>query len=252
MFVSQNLILVSVKHCNKFNYCFCPSETNGSLDSMVVYLFQTSLFYDMVIYCLFLLWCLLLSGVKSNMKKSHSHFDHKNCLVAPLKSWWEYINYSQKECKSNIQISICDRINDKKMLMLCQDHLYLLFNSSLTCINYAYTVTFCSNWRCGHCKTLAPKYEKAAQVLKQRTPPIPLVKIDATVESSLATRYGVTGYPTLKIFRNGRESEYKGPRDEGMVGLVYGVYRFCETRWNKHDFSYYSKQNSKFYHGVNF
>jgi protein disulfide-isomerase A4 len=78
--------------------------------------------------------------------------------------------------------------------------------------------------------TLAPKYEKAAQVLKQRTPPIPLVKIDATVESSLATRYGVTGYPTLKIFRNGRESEYKGPRDEGMVGLVYGVYRFCETR----------------------
>jgi hypothetical protein len=26
----------------------------------------------------------------------------------------------------------------------------------------------------------------------------------------------------------------------------------CETGWNKHDSSYYSKQNSKFYHRVKF
>ena len=71
--------------------------------------------------------------------------------------------------------------------------------------------------RCGHCKNLAPKYEKAAQALKQRTPPIPLVKVDATVESELAKRFDITGYPTLKIFRKGRASEYKGPRDEGKI-----------------------------------
>lgn len=38
--------------------------------------------------------------------------------------------------------------------------------------------------RCGHCKALAPEYIKAAEQLT-----IPLVKVDATVETELATRF---------------------------------------------------------------
>lgn len=69
------------------------------------------------------------------------------------------------------------------------------------------------NSRCGHCKRLAPEYEKAAKELSQRSPPIPLAKVDATVENDVASRFGVTGYPTLKIFRRGKVFDYNGPRE---------------------------------------
>lgn len=68
--------------------------------------------------------------------------------------------------------------------------------------------------RCGHCKRLAPEYEKAAKELSNRTPPIPLAKVDATAENDLATRFGVSGYPTLKIFRKGKAFDYNGPREK--------------------------------------
>ncbi|XP_053268051.1 protein disulfide-isomerase A4 [Pleuronectes platessa] len=78
-------------------------------------------------------------------------------------------------------------------------------------------VEFYAPW-CGHCKRLAPEYEKAAKELSQRSPPIPLAKVDATVESEVAKRFGVTGFPSLKIFRKGKVFDYNGPRENhGIV-----------------------------------
>merc|ERR1712194_988867 len=74
---------------------------------------------------------------------------------------------------------------------------------------------------CGHCKKLAPEYESAAVKLDSEGIKVPLVKIDATVESKLAERFSVGGYPTLKWFVGGNPAEYDGPREaDGIVKWI--------------------------------
>lgn len=79
-------------------------------------------------------------------------------------------------------------------------------------------VEFFAPW-CGHCKRLAPEYELAATRLKGT---VPLVKVDCTSNSNICSKYGVNGYPTLKIFRDGEESgPYDGPRTaDGIVSFL--------------------------------
>ena len=82
--------------------------------------------------------------------------------------------------------------------------------------------------RCGHCKRLAPEYEKAATALAADDPAIPLAKVDCPANSGQCSKFGVTGYPTLKIFRGGEFSaDYSGPRSAGEPCLECVVLRGC-------------------------
>jgi protein disulfide-isomerase A6 len=57
-------------------------------------------------------------------------------------------------------------------------------------------VEFFAPW-CGHCKTLAPAWEKAAKTLKGV---VKIGAVDMTSDQDVGQPYGIQGFPTLKFF----------------------------------------------------
>ncbi|EOD05413.1 hypothetical protein EMIHUDRAFT_199129 [Emiliania huxleyi CCMP1516] len=77
-------------------------------------------------------------------------------------------------------------------------------------------VEFYAPW-CGHCKSLAPEWAAAAKKTRKYCP---LAKVDADEHKSLAERFDVSGYPTIKTFKKGEASDYEGPREAKGARII--------------------------------
>lgn len=89
------------------------------------------------------------------------------------------------------------------------------FDAAISSFDYI-LVDFYAPW-CGHCKRLAPQLDKAASILADLKKPISIAKIDADKYKRVGSKYGIDGYPTLKIFMHGVPTEYYGPRKADLL-----------------------------------
>jgi protein disulfide-isomerase A6 len=73
-------------------------------------------------------------------------------------------------------------------------------------------IEFYAPW-CGHCKHLAPDWEKLGMAF-QNEDKVVIAKVDADAHKDLGSRFGVTGFPTLKFFGKGmaQPEDYQGGR----------------------------------------
>nr|CAD7261655.1 unnamed protein product [Timema shepardi] len=77
-------------------------------------------------------------------------------------------------------------------------------------------VMFYAPW-CGHCTRMKPEYEKAAETLKKENIPGALAAVDATKETVVASKYSISGYPSVKYFKNGEFAFDTNLRDAGKI-----------------------------------
>jgi len=80
-------------------------------------------------------------------------------------------------------------------------------------------VEFYAPW-CGHCKKLAPVYERVAT--HYRGGEVSVGKVDGTEEAILQSRFDVKGYPTILLLHNGRRvADFSGKRTfEGITSFI--------------------------------
>ncbi|NXY05902.1 TMX3 isomerase, partial [Pteruthius melanotis] len=77
-------------------------------------------------------------------------------------------------------------------------------------------VDFYAPW-CGHCKKLEPVWNEVGIEMRNMGSPVKVGKMDATSFSSVASEFGVRGYPTIKLLKGDLAYNYRGPRTKDDI-----------------------------------
>lgn len=81
-------------------------------------------------------------------------------------------------------------------------------------------VEFYADW-CGHCKTLAKELDMIGTVFGEHRR-LDLVKVNADVNSQLAQKFGIEGFPTLKFFHtDGTIEEVEGREMDELADFLW-------------------------------
>lgn len=94
------------------------------------------------------------------------------------------------------------------------------FDSRVIDSDDIWIVEFYAPW-CGHCKSLVPEYKKAAEALKGV---VKMGSVDADAHRDIGGRFGVRGFPTIKIFAKNKNSpiDYNGARSaQGFIDAAF-------------------------------
>jgi len=82
-------------------------------------------------------------------------------------------------------------------------------------------VKFYAPW-CGHCKKMAPTWDELAA----KASGFKVAKVDCTTEKGACERFGVRGFPTIKLLKDGKVYDYKGARSiEEFTKFASGTYK---------------------------
>jgi len=108
--------------------------------------------------------------------------------------------------------------NSKVIQLNAKNFDQLVFNS-----DHVWIVEFYAPW-CGHCKNLAPAWNKAAETLNGL---VKVAAVNCDEDKEMAGRFGVQGFPTIKVFgsektvKNGKATkkaeDYQGARDADSI-----------------------------------
>lgn len=91
-------------------------------------------------------------------------------------------------------------------------------------------VKFYAPW-CGHCKKLEPVFEEVASRLKEDSENyVNVARVDCHAHRDIGTRFGIQGFPTIKMISKGRVYSYNGKREvDAIIDFVRNGFKFEDS-----------------------